>query len=62
MSAFRRETNFGPPPGEVTRPPATSSDRVAAWFLTGPVGRVVAFAADLGAALGTGALNKLSRR
>jgi hypothetical protein len=39
-----------------------SVDRFAAWLLTGPVGRVVAFAGDLGAALGSGALNKLTRR
>jgi hypothetical protein len=36
-------------------------DRLAAWVLTGPVGRVVAFAGDLAAALGSGALNKLKR-
>ena len=37
-------------------------DRLGSWLLTGPVGRVVAFAADLAFALGSGALNKLSRR
>jgi hypothetical protein len=38
------------------------TDRLAAWILTGPVGRVAAFAGDLGAAIGSWALNKLSRR
>jgi hypothetical protein len=40
----------------------SAADRVVASLVTGPVGRVVAFAADLAAALGSGALNKLSRR
>ncbi|MGH2954005.1 MAG: hypothetical protein ACRDK9_08295 [Solirubrobacterales bacterium] len=38
------------------------AERFAAWLLTGPVGRVVAFFWDLGAAWGRWALSKLSRR
>jgi hypothetical protein len=38
------------------------ADRVAAWILTGPVGRVVAFAGDLGAALGGWALRRAGLR
>jgi hypothetical protein len=37
-------------------------DRLAAWLLTGPVGRVVAFLGDLGAALGGWALRRLGLR
>jgi hypothetical protein len=37
------------------------TDRVLAWLLTGPVGRLVAFVWDLAAALG-GAVTKLGRR
>jgi hypothetical protein len=37
-------------------------DRVLAWFFTGPVGRVVAFFGDLGAALGGWALRRLGLR
>jgi hypothetical protein len=37
-------------------------DRFLAWLVTGPVGRVVAFAIDLAAALLSGAINKLRRR
>jgi len=33
--------------------------RIEAWILTGPVGRVAAFAGDLGAALGGWALEKV---
>jgi hypothetical protein len=33
-------------------------DRLAAWLVTGPVGRFVAFVADLGVALVRGAINK----
>jgi hypothetical protein len=44
------------------QPQVAAADRVAAWVVTGPVGRVVAFAGDLVAALGSGALNKLTRR
>ena len=40
----------------------STADRLAAWVVTGPVGRVVAFLGDLGAAAGSWALNKLSRR
>ena len=40
----------------------TRADRLAAWLVTGPVGRVFAFVGDLGAALGSWALNKLRRR
>lgn len=32
--------------------------RLEAWVLTGPVGRIAAFAGDLGAALGEWALRK----
>lgn len=39
-----------------------SGDRVAAWLLTGPVGRVVAFCGDVGAALGGWALGRLGLR
>lgn len=35
-----------------------SLNRLEAWILTGPVGRVAAFAGDLGAALGGWALKK----
>lgn len=38
------------------------TDRASAWVLTGPVGRVVAFAGDLGAALGGAALRRLGLR
>jgi hypothetical protein len=34
-------------------------ERLLAWLLTGPVGRVVAFFGDLGAALGSWALRRL---
>jgi hypothetical protein len=34
-------------------------DRLLAWLLTGPVGRVVAFFGDLGAALGGWALRRV---
>jgi hypothetical protein len=37
-------------------------DRFLAWFFTGPVGRVVAFFGDLGAALGGWALRRLGLR
>jgi hypothetical protein len=40
----------------------SAADRLAAWVVTGPVGRVAAFAGDLGAAAGSWAINKLSRR
>jgi len=40
----------------------TMSDRLAAWLVTGPVGRIVAFVFDLAVAVGRGAINKLSRR
>jgi hypothetical protein len=33
-------------------------DRLGAWLVTGPVGRLVAFFADLGAAVIRGAINK----
>jgi len=36
----------------------TAADRVLAWFFTGPIGRVVAFFGDLGAALGGWALRR----
>ena len=37
-------------------------ERLLAWFFTGPVGRVVAFFGDLGAALGGWALRRLGLR
>jgi hypothetical protein len=37
-------------------------DRLAAWLLTGPLGRLVAFLGDLGAAWIGWALSKLRRR
>ena len=37
-------------------------DRLAAWLATGPVGRVVAFAGDLGAALGAWASRRAGLR
>jgi hypothetical protein len=37
-------------------------DRLAAWVVTGPVGRLVAFVADLTVALVRGAINKVVRR
>jgi hypothetical protein len=37
-------------------------DKLLAWLATGPLGRVVAFFWDLGAALIRGATNKLLRR
>ena len=43
-------------------PRMSTSDRLAAWLVTGPVGRVVAFFCDLSVALARWAINKLSRR
>jgi len=40
----------------------TLRDRLAAWLVTGPVGRFVAFLADLGAAVVKGLVNKVVRR
>ncbi len=37
-------------------------DRVAAWLLTGPVGRVAAFVGDLAAALGRAAAKAVRDR
>ena len=37
-------------------------DRLGAWLVTGPVGRLVAFLADLAAILLKGAINKVVRR
>jgi hypothetical protein len=37
-------------------------DRPLAWLLTGPIGRVVAFFGDLGAALGGWALRRAGLR
>jgi hypothetical protein len=37
----------------------SARDRAAAWFLTGPLGRVVAFVGDLGAAWLRWAASKL---
>jgi hypothetical protein len=39
-----------------------NSDRLLAWLVTGPIGRLIAFVLDLGAALLHGTLNKLRRR
>jgi hypothetical protein len=36
-------------------------DRLGAWLVTGPVGRFVAFALDLGAALARGAINRVNK-
>jgi hypothetical protein len=33
-------------------------DRLRAWLVTGPIGRLVAFVIDLGAALGRGLLRR----
>jgi len=38
------------------------SDRMAAWLVTGPVGRFIAFVCDLVVALTRGAINKVGRR
>jgi hypothetical protein len=40
----------------------TALDRVLAWLVTGPIGRVAAFLWDLSAALLRGAINKVERR
>jgi hypothetical protein len=40
----------------------STRDRLAAWVVTGPVGRFVAFVCDLAVALARGAINKVSRR
>jgi hypothetical protein len=37
-------------------------DRLAAWLVTGPVGRFVAFVCDLAAAVARGAITKVGRR
>jgi hypothetical protein len=37
-------------------------DRLAAWLVTGPVGRFVAFVCDLAVALTRGAITKVLRR
>ena len=42
--------------------PLTPTARFAAWLVTGPVGRLVAFALDLGAVLARGAIARWSRR
>jgi hypothetical protein len=39
----------------------TERDRFVAWLLTGPLGRLVAFLGDLGAAWGRWALSKLPK-
>jgi hypothetical protein len=36
-------------------------DRLLAWLVTGPVGRLAAFVVDLGAILARGAINRLRR-
>ena len=38
------------------------SDRLAAWVVTGPVGRVAAFAGDLGAAFAGAMLRRVGLR
>ena len=40
----------------------TPTDRFAAWLVTGPVGRLVAFVLDLGAVLARAAIARWSRR
>lgn len=40
----------------------STRDRLAAWVVTGPVGRLAAFVGDLAVALGRGAINKVVRR
>jgi hypothetical protein len=40
----------------------TALERLLAWFFTGPIGRVVAFFGDLGAALADWALRRLGLR
>ncbi|HYH60928.1 MAG TPA: hypothetical protein VD766_03590 [Solirubrobacterales bacterium] len=40
----------------------SASDRLLAWLVTGPIGRVVAFFGDLGAALGGWALRRVGLR
>jgi hypothetical protein len=42
--------------------PLSMRDRFAVWLVTGPVGRFVAFVADLAVALARGAINKVVRR
>jgi hypothetical protein len=50
-------------PASGSRPPRLAPhERFAAWVLTGPVGRVAAFAGDLGAAFGAAALRRLGLR
>jgi hypothetical protein len=39
-----------------------AGDRFAAWIVTGPVGRAVAFFADLAAAAARGVITKVGRR
>jgi hypothetical protein len=46
----------------VTGRPLTRRDRVFAWLVTGPVGRVVAFVADLAVYWWRSAVSKVSRR
>jgi hypothetical protein len=43
-------------------PSLAARDRLLAWLVTGPVGRLVAFLLDLTAAVVRGAINKLRRR
>jgi hypothetical protein len=39
-----------------------AGDRLAAWIVTGPVGRIVAFVADFAVVAVRGAINKVGRR
>jgi hypothetical protein len=39
-----------------------TGDRLAAWIVTGPIGRLVAFVGDLAAAAARGAGTKVGRR
>lgn len=41
---------------------SAAADRIGAWIVTGPIGRVAAFAGDLGAALGGWALRRAGLR
>ncbi|HEY8465369.1 MAG TPA: hypothetical protein VIL04_01040 [Solirubrobacterales bacterium] len=40
----------------------SSAERFAAWVLTGPIGRVIAFVGDLGAALAHAAVRAVRER
>jgi hypothetical protein len=50
------------PQGRAALPQIHLGDRALVWLATGPVGRGVAFALDLGAALARGGATQLKRR